>query len=79
MELRYKRMAGFLLARGLRVQQERIRESMRLVDPEGVLFWALPFNTVNRRQYSAYSLPVLWHIDTNHKLKRLMMLIIMTG
>jgi len=35
-----KRMTGFLLARGLRVQQERIRESMRCVDPEGVLLIA---------------------------------------
>lgn len=30
----YKRMTGFLLARGLRVQHERIRESMRRVDPK---------------------------------------------
>ena len=66
----YKRMTGFLLARGLRVQQERIRESMRRVDPEGVLLRALQLNTVNRRQYSVYSLLALWHIDTNHKLIR---------
>lgn len=66
----YKRMTGFLLARGLRVQQERIRESMRRVDPEGVLLRALQLNTVNRRQYSVYSPLALWHIDTNHKLIR---------
>lgn len=66
----YKRMTGFLLARGLRVQQERIRESMRRVDPEGVLLRALQLNTVNRRQYSVYSPLALWHIDTNHKLTR---------
>lgn len=66
----YKRMTGFLLARGLRVQQERIRESMRRVDPEGVLLRSLQLNTVNRRQYSVYSPLALWHIDTNHKLIR---------
>lgn len=63
-------MTGFLLARGLRVQQERIRESMRRVDPEGVLLRALQLNTVNRGQYSVYSPLALWHIDTNHKLIR---------
>ena len=37
----YERMTGFLLARGLCVQQERIRESMRPVDLEGVLLRVL--------------------------------------
>ena len=36
-----KRMTGLLLGRGLRVQQARIRESMRRVNPEGVLLRAL--------------------------------------
>lgn len=66
----YKRMTGFLLSRGLRIQQTRIRESMRRVDPEGVLLRALQLNTVNRREYSVYSPLALWHIDTNHKLIR---------
>ena len=33
----YKRMQGFLAARGLQVQQRRVRCSMRRIDPEGVL------------------------------------------
>lgn len=59
-------MTGFLLARGLRVQQEQIRESMRCVDPEGVLLRALQLNAVNRRQYRVLTPS----IDTNHKLIR---------
>ena len=37
----YRRMTGFLLSRGIRVQQERIKLSMRRVDPEGVLLRSL--------------------------------------
>ena len=33
----YKRMQGFLAAKGLQVQQRRVRCSMRRIDPEGVL------------------------------------------
>ena len=31
----YKRMTGYLLARGLRMQQHKVRDSMRRVDPQG--------------------------------------------
>ena len=33
----YKRMTGFLLSRNVRIQQQRIREAMRRVNPEGTL------------------------------------------
>ena len=46
----YKTMPGFLLARGRRVQQERIRESVHRVEPQGALLRALKLNTVNRKQ-----------------------------
>ncbi len=65
-----KRMAGYLAARGFRVQQQRIRESMRRVDPEGTLMRALVINVINRRRYSVPSPLALWHIDGNHKLIR---------
>ena len=55
-----KRMTGLLLGRGLRVQQARIRESMRRVNPESVLLRALELNVMRRRSY----------IDGNHKLIR---------
>ena len=63
-----KQMAGHLLARGFRIQQSRIREAQRRVDPEGVVMRQL---TVTRRRQ--YSVPVplsLYHIDGNHKLIR---------
>jgi AraC-like DNA-binding protein len=65
-----KRMTGYLAARGFRVQQQRIRESMRRVDPEGTLMRALELNVINRRRYSVPSPLALWHIDGNHKLIR---------
>ncbi|KAK3747006.1 hypothetical protein QZH41_011963 [Actinostola sp. cb2023] len=66
----YRRMTGFLLSRGIRVQQERIRLSMRRVDPEGVLLRSLQLTTVRRRKYQVYAPLALWHIDGNHKLIR---------
>ena len=66
----YKRMQGFLVARGLHVQQRRVRCSMRRIDPEGVLARTLQLNTVARRQYHVPSPLSLWHIDGNHKLIR---------
>lgn len=44
----YKRMSGFLTSRGLRIQQNRIRSSMRRVHPEGCLLRALEMNTYNK-------------------------------
>ena len=67
----YKRMTGLLLAKGLRIQQNRIRETMRRVDPHETLFRALSLRPVRRRRYHVPSLLSLWHIDGNHKLIRL--------
>ena len=66
----YKRMSGLLLARGLRIQQERIRETMRRVDPQGTLFRPLSLRAVHRRRYHLPSAQSLWHVDGNHKLIR---------
>lgn len=66
----YKRMSGLLLARGLRIQQDRIREMMRRVDPQGTLFRALSLRAVHRRRYHVPSAQSLWHVDGNHKLIR---------
>ncbi len=66
----YKRMSGLLLARGLRIQQERIRETMRRVDPQGTLLRALSLRVVHRRRYHVPSAQSLWHVDGNHKLIR---------
>ncbi len=61
-------MKGHLLSRGLRVQQRRIRETLRAVDPEGSIMRRLV--TINRRKYSVPAPRWLWHIDGNHKLIR---------
>ena len=66
----YKRMSGILFARGLRIQQERIRAVMRRVDPQGTLFRALCLRAVHRRRFHVPSQQSLWHVDGNHKLIR---------
>ena len=63
-----KQMGGHLLSRGIRVQQHRIRESMRRIDPEGTL--ARRLNVIHCRCYSVPSPRSLYHIDGNHKLIR---------
>ena len=65
-----KRVTGFLRARGMFVQQSRIRSSMRRVDPEGTLLRSLELNIINRRRYNVAGPLSLWHIDGNHKLIR---------
>lgn len=64
----YKRMTGFLRSRRIRVQQARIRESMRRVNPTGVLLRSLEMRITQRRKYQVPGPLSLWHIDGNHKL-----------
>ena len=45
----YKKVKGFLLSRGHRIQENKIRESMRRVDPEGVLLRTLQSRPALRR------------------------------
>ena len=66
----YKRMSGLLLSRGLRIQQNRVRETMRRVDLRGTLFRALSLRVIHRRRYYVPSPLSLWHVDGNHKLIR---------
>ena len=56
------------LARGLRVQQYRVREAQRRVDPSGLMMCRL--FSINRRTYQVNGPLALWHIDGNHKLIR---------
>ena len=65
-----RRMQWFLLHRGIRVQWERVRESLRRNDPEGVLLRSLQRTFINRRAYSVAGPLSLWHMDGNHKLIR---------
>ncbi len=66
----YQRMTGLLRARGLTLQQDRIRNSMRRINPEGILLPSLELTLVNRRKYNVRGPLALWHIDGDHKLIR---------
>ena len=63
-----KRVTGLLRARGIHMQQDRIRQSMHRVDPEGVLLRALELNIIRRRHYNVAGPLSLWRVDGNHKL-----------
>ncbi len=66
----YKRLSSYLRSRGIHIQQKRVRQAMRRVDPEGTILRALEMNVIKRRVYSVPSPLALWHIDGNHKLIR---------
>ena len=61
-------MQGHLISRCIRVQQHRIRESQRRVDPAGSVMCQL--SIISRRRYHVNGPCALWHIDGNHKLIR---------
>ena len=63
-----RQMQGHLLARGYRLQQSRVRESQRRVDPDGAVIRRL--HVLNRREYSVPPPRSLYHIDGHHKLIR---------
>lgn len=63
-----RQMRGHLNARGIVVQQHRVREAQRRVDPDGSVLRRLV--TINRRRYHVNGPLALWHIDGNHKLIR---------
>ena len=66
----YRTVRAELEAKGIRVQEYRVRRLMRDLNPCGVLMRRLFLRTVNRRQYSVRAPLSLWHIDGNHKLIR---------
>lgn len=64
----YCRLEGELQRRGILVARSRYRESLRRIDPIGVVQrWG---NLCQRRKYRVYGPLALWHIDGNHKLIR---------
>lgn len=65
----YRFIQGWLLQKGLRVQEQRIRELMREVDPVGVTNRF--FRSIHRRTYCVVGSQALWHLDGNHKLIKL--------
>lgn len=63
-----RQMQGHLLSQGYRIQQSRVRESQRRVDPDGAIIRRL--HVLNRREYSVPSPRSLYHVDGYHKLIR---------
>ena len=64
----YRMVQGCLRARGLKIQQLRVRHSLQRLDPLGTVErWR---NVIRRRVYSVCGPNALWHIDGNHKLIR---------
>ena len=63
-----KQLQGHMLSQVYRVQQQRIRDAQRRIDPEGSVMRRL--RAVNRREYRVAAPQSLWHMDGNHKLIR---------
>ena len=63
-----KTISGKLRSHGLLVQRERVRESLRRVDPSGVRERCR--SVLHRRRYTVPSSNALWHLDGYHKLIR---------
>lgn len=59
---------GYLRARGIHVQRNRIRSSLTRVNPEGVRHRFR--QALHRREYHVPMPNSLWHIDGHHKLMR---------
>ena len=59
---------GKLRSQGILVQRERVRESLRRVDPVGSQLRRKM--SLHRRVYSVSSPNALWHLDGHHKLIR---------
>lgn len=66
----YRMVQGILHARGYRVQERQVMESLRRVDIEGVIMRSLQLQTIRCRTYTVSGPNALWHLDTNHKLIR---------
>ena len=61
-------MRSLLSVHGVYVQESRVRDAMRRIDPVGVSFrWS---QSIRRRVYQVNCPNALWHIDGNHSLIR---------
>ena len=59
---------GHVCSKGLRIQWERVRQSLLRTDPSGV--HQRRRESIRRRVYRVSGPLALWHIDGNHKLIR---------
>jgi hypothetical protein len=61
----YRMMQAYLCAEGVRLQEPRVRASLRRVDPAGILRCMNRHRCINRRVYSVTYPNALWDIDGN--------------
>ena len=54
-------MRGYLTSNGYNIQEYRVRESLRGVDPEGVILRTLQSRPVMQRKYKVAGPLSLWH------------------
>lgn len=66
----YRMVMGFLNTRGLRLQESRVRCSLRRVDPLGVASRWSRNRAINRWRYCVPHPNAVWHLDGNMKLVR---------
>ena len=64
----YCMVGGWLRQNGYRVQETRVRQSLREVDPVGIANRWL--HCIRQRSCSVLSSQALWNLDRNHKLMR---------
>lgn len=67
----YRLMMGSLRSSGHKIQWSRLRASMHRVDAVGVFSRMIQLGCIVRRKYSVRAPLSLVHVDTNHKLIRL--------
>ena len=65
-----RRMKGFLLAQGIRLQWLKVRDAMWRVDQSCLLLRTIQLNTIQRGAYSVPGTLALCHQDGNQKLIR---------
>ena len=66
----YRMVMGYLNARGLRIQDNRVRRALDLVDPVGVAVRWSRNRSIHRRKYNVPHPNALWHLDGNMSLVR---------
>ncbi|PIK62376.1 hypothetical protein BSL78_00695 [Apostichopus japonicus] len=63
-----KMVRGLVASKGIKVQRQRLRQSLRRVDPQGIQ--RRKATALHRRQYRVEGPNSVWHVDGNHKLIR---------
>lgn len=66
----YRMVRAYLMNRGHRLTEKRVRQSLGRIDPRGVALRWCKHHCINRRMYYVPHPNALWHIDANMSLVR---------